>query len=383
MSINKASIYFVPGFDPVGPSRYAAYFANSLRKVYSPQSIRIQACPSEGGSSSKRSEWRLFTLSLNKESRSSNVDLFIADYTSVIKDHWDYGYLANLLISFRFLIESLRKDVLLLLNKDHRLYWFRLYVLCLIQLSWLIPILLVIVVGSMLASTGSSSIAAVVLLLGIWVFFSWLCYSVLTDFNLVWLLKGLLFKKKLSRPNDTTLEVAALNLATQLDAFQSRNLPNKVYLVSHCSGISLLLLILSNLRERYPNLLSNTCVITFGRNLPLPLDNKHLRSTIFSLLEDSTISWTDVTSRDDFLCDALISPPDYIGAESVAPRNLSILDSTPPSQTKHQIVLLRLISLVFNQFSIHMKYLTSSEVRPNAKGSQFYSLTELLYILLA
>ena len=381
MSINKPSIYFVPGFDPVGPSRYAAYFVNTLREVHPPNSIHVQAYPSEGGPSNKRLEWKSFILTLNKANRSTNIDLRIADYTGVIKDHWNYGYLEILFTSFNLLVEMFRKKGILLLNKDFRLYCFRLYVLCLFQISWLMPILLVSVIGTYLASFGASFTAAAPLLLGIWVLISWLCYSVLKQFKLVWLLKALLFEKKLCLPNDKTLEVAALTLADQLVASQSQNPSSMIYLISHSSGISLLLLVIFNL-QGYSDLLSKIRVITYGRALGFPLGNQRIRNSIYSLFNTTTATWMDVTSREDLLSNSLLSPADYIGADSASIRNLSILDSTPHSSTKPQNLFVRLISRLLNQFDIHMKYLTSRDVGPHAEGSKFYTITELLYKLL-
>jgi hypothetical protein len=348
------SYYFIPGFDPAGPSRYITLFRDALRQLAAPHAINIRCVLNL---SSNQCYWNQYELGLG-QSLHGSVDLYIADYTRTIRQHWDYSFWRLYALSFLRLAEFIAGGFAYCFPRDYRVACMTILQLILMQSVALIPIatFAMFVIGPGQAMGGPLFFCLSIVILSALSFASW---KIIDFFKIPWLFKAFLFQRRLSESGDLTLCDAAGQLSLQLQHRQAIDNMDEIYLVSHSSGISLLLLVISHLEKTASSpLLRKIRIITYGRSMPFFLGRNDLRASLVEILNSSSYPWTDIVGKDDYLSDSLVPPYRYLDprvGSSRYPFSYQVNYRKYPDVLdwagKRPIVLVQ-------QFSIHFDYLT-------------------------
>jgi len=378
-----ASIYFIPGFDPVGPYRYITIFRDALRNLHPTKSVHIRGCPAKFTPTDEQCGWSSFVIAQQSSNKKSGTRISIANYTDVIRGQWNYRPFELIYASLVSIAEFVNGGFLHCWTKDFRSALLSALTFFALQAVWLIPSL---IVGGLYfggSALTAHSATKVIVLLPVWMALVWYAWSIIVHFKLDWLFKAILFQRKLSRPTDNSLNAAAIVLADQISANEPKHSLDKIYLVSHSSGFSLLLLVFLVLKETQgSNILDRIIVITYGRSLPLSLAQNRLNTALSVLLSSPKTRWHDIVSQEDFLCDALLLPNQYMIDEHLSRCRLSTLDYSFVKSEGPISKITRPAWLLINQYDIHFKYLTAACTSPSDGENVHATMPRLIWGLI-
>lgn len=374
----RLRVYLVPGFDPVGPSRYLSIFKDGCRRLSQglPEPINVALAPAVQAGS-----WPGLSLTLPGQA-ASRIEIRIADYSQFVRQHCDLSPPAILVSCLKKLVPFLVWGFWISLRLDHRIALLILVQLLAVQATLTLPgLLLVPLVGGLLSL--GVAVPLVVVAAGFSALLGGrLWWMLLARTKLVWLVRAMLFQDRLARPHDRTLTPISDVLGQQLSALEAADPVEHVVLASHSSGLAPMLLVADRLQaDSATAVKQRLTLLSLGRSLPLQLGRNALNQALTRLLADASVPWLDITTRIDLLCDALMLPGQALAEPqrgSRYPRRLQVDYSGTANCPDRLPGLLGLPQLLAQQFTPHFLYLTSTDLPRQGPGRTVASLPLLL-----
>lgn len=345
--------YFVPGFDPVGPSRYLSKIKNACKQLAVEQGQQLNISPFSAPASLPFSGFRMALTSRPENA----VELLCFDNTNLIREHWSLSpseiVKQSSFILFRFAVSWIAR----LWRRDRRLVVMIGLQLLSVQGAWILPLLAVALFSSLLVPVGPWILAASLSLVVVLAACCW--WWMLGRFHLLWLIRALLYQIRLAQRDDQTPLETSQRLADALSELEASHPAEAVVLTSHSSGVSLLVLTASQVRSAGSNVFVRRLqLLTLGRSFPLFSEPNQLLLALAELLRKESVPWTDLTSEHDYLCDHFIHPSQYLNwrAESGSyPTSVAVSYGFPEADLHSPLGVIRTL---LRQYEVHSQYLT-------------------------
>lgn len=374
----RVRVYLVPGFDPVGPSRYLSIVKDGCRRLSQglPEPILVALAPAVQAGS-----WPGLLLTLPGQA-ASRIEIRIADYGEFVRQHCDLSPPVILISCLKKLVPFLVWGFWKSLRLDHRVALLILVQLLAVQATLTLPgLLLFLLVGGLLSMGVALPLAVAaagcMALLG-----GRLWWMLLARTKLVWLVRAMLFQARLARPQDQTLTSITDLLQQQLSALEAADPVEHVVLASHSSGLAPMLLVADRLlAEAGSAVKQRLTLLSLGRSLPLQIGRNALNQALSRLLTDASVPWLDITTPIDLLCDALMVPGQALAEPQRPqgyPRPLQADFRGTANCPERLPGLLGLPQLLAQQFTPHFLYLTTTEIPRQGPGRLVVSLPLLL-----
>lgn len=375
----RARFYFIPGYDPVGPSRYLSDFKAGLRRLgeAAGRPVRIGL-----RSDVVAPSWPGIGVML-AGSDAPVLDLRVADYTRLIREDWKQTPAQIIINCLKLMPQFLTRGLWFGLRLDPRVILMILIQLLAVQATWVWSLVLIALLAIALPSAGLSGPFTVTACLIAALLVGRLWWLFLERTKLLWLVRAMLFLVRLSRPGDETLDATVRQLTEELLTLEAEDPADHVVLVSHSCGLASLILVAARLQtEGDEPIRKRLTILSFGRCLPINLNQNALRASLSRLLADVRTPWLDLTSPQDLLCDALLPPHLYLGDQGTLPRHLHCLSvnytGTPHCPSRLPGVL-GLPQLLFQQFTMHNLYLHVTDEPAGGPSGGAASLPLLLW----